>query len=131
VSGGTTSSPVEMIATRGRACTATLVTPAAASSPRSGARSGRPAGTNAAPAATSSSARTSPPPGATGRVTSIVPGIVSAVNSTITTASAPSGSTPPVGIATQPPGLTATVGAAPIRTAPSRSRYDGSPSDAP
>jgi hypothetical protein len=63
-----------------------------------------------------------PLPGATGRVTSIVPGIVSAVFSTITTASAPSGSTPPVGIPTAPPGRTATVGASPIRTAPSRSR---------
>ena len=95
--GGTTSSPVETIATRGRACTGTSVTPAAARSPRSGARSGRPAGTSTAPSATSSSARTSPAPGATGRVTSMVPGIVCAVNSTITTASAPAGSTAPVG----------------------------------
>jgi hypothetical protein len=63
-----------------------------------------------------------PPPGATGRVTSIVPGIVSAVYSTMTTASAPAGITPPVGIATHPPARTSTVGAAPIRTAPSRSR---------
>jgi hypothetical protein len=122
VSGGTTSSPVDRITTRGRACTFTSVTPAAASRPRSGARNGRPPGTSAAPPATSSSARTSPLPGATGRVTSMVPGIVSAVFSTITTASAPSGSTPPVGIATAPPGRTATVGAAPIRTAPTRSR---------
>jgi hypothetical protein len=131
VRGGTTSSPVEMIATRGRACTAMVVTPAAARSPRSGARSGRPAGTSSAPAATSSSARTSPPPGATGRVISIVPGMVSAVYSTMTTASAPSGSTAPVGIATQPPGRTATLGAAPIRTAPTRSRYEGRLSEAP
>ena len=65
----------------------------------------RPAGPGAstAPAATSSSARTSPSPGATGRVTSIVPGMVSAVYSTITTASAPSGSAAPVGIATHVP----------------------------
>ena len=123
VSGGTTSSPVEKIATRGSGVHASRsVTPAAASSPSSAARSGRPAWTSAAPAATSSSARTSPAPGATGRVTSIVPGIVSAVYSTITTASAPGGSTAPVGMATQPPGRTATSGAAPIRTAPSRSR---------
>ena len=53
-------------------------------------------------------------PGATGRVTSIVPGMVSAVYSTITTASAPSGSAAPVGIATHLPCDTATVGAAPI-----------------
>ena len=49
--GSTTSSPVDTIATRGRAWTRTSVTPAAASSPRSCARSGRPAGTSSAPAA--------------------------------------------------------------------------------
>jgi hypothetical protein len=122
VSGGTTSSPVDTIATRGRACTATAVTPAAARSPRCGARSGRPARISTSPAAASSSARTSPDPGATGRVTSIVPGMVSAVYSTITTASAPSGSAAPVGIATHLPCDTTAVGAAPIRTAPARSR---------
>ena len=113
---------METIATRGRACTATAVTPAAARNPSCGARSGRPARTSTSPAAASSSARTSPAPGATGRVTSIVPGMVSAVYSTITTASAPSGSTAPVGMATHLPCDTATVGAAPIRTAPARSR---------
>ncbi len=122
VPGGTTSSPVDTIATRGRRCAEISFTPAAARKPRSGARSGRPAGAKTPPRATSSSARTMPAPGATGLVTSIVPGIVSAVYSTITTASAPSGITPPVGIATQPPGRTATSGSAPIRTAPSRSR---------
>jgi len=49
-------------------------------------------------------------------------GIVSAVCSTITTASAPSGSAAPVGIATHFPCDTTAVGAAPIRTAPARSR---------
>ena len=44
VLGGTISSPVEMIPTRGRACASSSVTPAAASRPRSAARSGRPAG---------------------------------------------------------------------------------------
>ena len=122
VPGGTTSSPVEKIATRGRACTLTLVTPAAASSPRSWARSGRPAGTSSAPAAASSSARTTPSPGATGLTTSIVPGIASCVYSTMTTASAPGGSTPPVGMAATVPGPTVTSGAAPIRTAPVTSR---------
>ena len=122
VSGGTTSSPVEKIVTRGRACTATRVTPAAASMPRSWARSGRPPGTSSAPAAASSSARTTPSPGATGRVTSIVPGIASWVYSTMTTASAPGGSAPPVGMSTAVPGLTAMSGTAPIRTAPATSR---------
>ena len=42
--GGTISSPVETMPTRGRAWAASSVTPAAASSPRSAARSGRPAG---------------------------------------------------------------------------------------
>jgi hypothetical protein len=113
---------VDRIATRGRACTATETTPAAASIPRSEGRSGRAAGTSAAPAATSSSARTTPSPGATGRWTSTVPGIVTAVCSTITTASAPGGSTPPVGISTAAPGATATDGASPIATAPVTSR---------
>ena len=122
VSGGTTSSPVETIATRGRACTATEVTPAAARNPSWGARTGCPPRTSTSPAAASSSARTSPAPGATGLVTSIVPSMVSAVCSTITTASAPSGSTAPVGMATTLPCDTATVGAVPMRTAPARSR---------
>ena len=63
-----------------------------------------------------------PSPGAAGRTTSIVPGIASCVCSTMTTASAPGGSTPPVGIATAPPGATATSGALPIATAPATSR---------
>ena len=42
VAPGTTSSPVETIPTRGRACAAIDVIPAAASSPRSAARSGPP-----------------------------------------------------------------------------------------
>ena len=40
----------------------------------------------------------------------------------MTTASAPSGITPPVGIATALPGATATSGARPIATAPVTSR---------
>ena len=106
VSGGTTSSPVEKIVTTGLLHPVTDVTPAAASMPRSWGRSGRPAGTISAPAFASSSARTTPSPGATGRTTSIVPGIASAVYSTITTASAPGGSTPPVGMVTAAPGPT-------------------------
>ncbi len=63
-----------------------------------------------------------PSPGATGRVTSIVPGIASWVYSTMITASAPGGSTPPVGMLTTVPGPTVTAGPAPIRTAPATSR---------
>ena len=131
VCGGTTSSPVEKIVTTGRACTRTLVTPAAASMPRSWGRSTRPFGMICWPTRASSSARTTPSPGATGRTTSIVPGIASAVYSIITTASAPGGSAPPVGMATAVPGFTVAVGSVPIRTAPVTVRYPGSPSETP
>ena len=117
-SGGTTSSPVEKTVTRGRACTGTAVTPAAASMARSWARSGRPAGTSSAPSAASSSARTTPSPWATGRTTSMVPGMTCWVYSTMTTASAPGGSTPPVGMLTAVPAPTVIAGSAPISTAP-------------
>ena len=113
---------MEKTVTRGRACTLALVTPAAASMPRSWARSGRPAGASSAPAAASSSARTTPSPGATGLTTSIVPGIASCVYSIMTTASAPGGSTPPVGMLATVPGPTVTPGSAPMRTAPATSR---------
>ena len=118
VPGGTTSSPVEKTVTRGRAWTVTPVTPAAASMPRSWARSGRPAGTSSAPGAASSSARTTPSPGATGLTTSMVSAIACCVYSIMTTASAPWGSTPPVGMLATVPGPTATSGSVPIRTAP-------------
>ena len=122
VSGGTTSSPVEKMVTRGRACALTVVTPAAASMARSWARSGRPAGTSSAPGAASSSARTTPSPGATGRTTSTVPGMTCWVYSIMTTASAPGGSTPPVGMVTAVPGPTVTSGSVsitgPISTVP-------------
>jgi len=61
----------------------------------------------------------------------MVPGMASWVYSTMTTASAPAGSTPPVGMAAAVPGPTATSGSAPIRTVPARVRYPGSASDAP
>ena len=73
-----------------------------------GARSGRPADTSSVPRRASSSARTTPSPGATGRRISTVPAIARCVCSTITTASAPAGMTAPVGIATAPPGTTST-----------------------
>ena len=122
VAGGTTSSPVEKTVTAGRACTVTPVTPAAASMARSWARSGRPRGTSSAPAAASSSARTMPSPGATGLTTSMVSAIACCVYSIMTTASAPVGSTPPVGMLATVPGPTVTSGSAPIRTAPATRR---------
>ena len=59
-----------------------------------------------------------PSPGATGLTTSMVPGMTSWVYSTMTTASAPGGSTPPVGMFTAVPAPTVTAGSAPIGTAP-------------
>ena len=48
----------------------------------------------------------------------MVPGMTCWVYSTMTTASAPDGSTPPVGMLTAAPGPTLTPGSAPIGTAP-------------
>ena len=115
VPGGTSSSPVETMATCGRACTGISVSPAAASMPRSWARSGRPAGTSSAPGAASSSARTIPSPGVAGRRTSSSSAVAAWVCSTFTTASAPGGSGAPVAIATAVPGRTSTSGGAPMR----------------
>ena len=116
--------------TRGRACAAIAVIPAAASSPRSAARSGRPAGASTSPGRASSPGCRTPSPGATARSSSTCPGIGSVVCSTITTASAPCGSSPPVGIAIAAPGPTSPSGARPIATAPVTSRNAGSVSDA-
>ncbi len=79
----------------------------------------------------SSSARTMPSPGATGRTTSIVPVIASWVYSIITTASAPSGSAPPVGTAMALWAGRATSAGAPMATLPVRVRYAGIDSEAP
>ena len=101
---GTSSSPVETIATWGRACTGISAIPAAASIPRSCARNGGPAGTSSSPGAASSSARTIPSPGVTGRSTSSNSGVAAWVCSILRTASAPGGSGAPVAIATAVPG---------------------------
>ena len=84
---GTSSSPVETMATRGRACARTSVSPAAASMPRSCARSGRPGRASSVPGAASSSARTIPSPGVAGRRTSISSGVGDWVYSTFRTES--------------------------------------------
>ena len=79
----TSSSPVDTIATRGRAYTGTPTMPAAASIPRSCARSGRPGGASSSPGAASSSARTIPSPGVTGFSTSSSSGVADCVCSTL------------------------------------------------
>jgi hypothetical protein len=61
----------------------------------------------------------------------MVPAIASCVYSIMTTASAPGGTTPPVGMLTAAPGVIATRGSAPISTAPVTCRYPGRPSDTP
>src|SRR5208337_1371324 len=85
----------------------------------------------AAPGAISSPALSTFSPGATGLVTSIVVLSSAEVYSTITTASAPSGSIPPVGTPTALPGSTFTLGGSPMTTSPDVSRRAGRPSDAP
>ena len=72
-----------------------------------------------------------PSPGATPRISSTWPGIGSLVYSTMTTASAPGGSRPPVGIAmTAAPAPTSPSGARPIATSPVSSSRTGSVSAA-
>ena len=102
-SGATNSSPPETIPTRKRRATRTAVTPSATSPPRSWGR-------NSA---------------------SMVAWPTSCVCSTITTASAPSGSMPPVAIRAHSPVPSARFGAWPIKTSSTTSRYAGSPSVAP
>ena len=71
------------------------------------------------------------PPGATGRRTSSAPASTS-VSSTITTASAPRGITPPVAIVTASPGCRSSVGATPQASSSRRSvRRRGAASLAP
>src|SRR5208337_2600757 len=85
----------------------------------------------AAPGAISSPALSTFSPGATGLVTSIVVLSSAEVYSTITTASAPSGSIPPVGTSTAFPGSAWTLGASPMTTTPDVSKRAGRLSDAP
>ena len=97
--GGTSSSPVEMTARRGRRWTSTVAPPVAASRAMAAASQGRPAGSSAAPSATSVPARRTLSPGraasrmATETGSPAVPGSAS-VSSTGTTVSAPGGTSP-------------------------------------
>ena len=128
---GTISSPVEMTAARGLRYTATSVMPSPARRPISWGRSRFPAGITTSPRATSSAVPRTFSPAVTGLVTSIAPSPAGEVYSTITTASAPFGRNPPVGIATAWFLPMATSGSRPIATAPATSRNAGMESEAP
>ena len=108
-SAGTSSSPVERMATRGRRCTETVVRPRPASTPRSWGRSRWPAARIRSPGRQSSPARMTFSPGATGRNTATVVGSSRRVYSTMTTASALSGNSPPVQMRAAWPGPRARV----------------------
>src|ERR671918_566467 len=130
VPGSTSSSPVDRIPTLARGIARTEPSPDDATSPRSAAKSRFPAGTSTSPA------RTSWPAGRTNR-----PGCTGARNSTRsasrivcsrgTTASAPEGTTPPVGTATASPPPTSASAGDPIRTAPAGRRAAGRSGAAP
>src|ERR1043166_1301414 len=109
------SSPVDRIATRGCATTETRAIPIAASTPVSREVSTSRARSTVSPCATSGPAKLMLRPGVSAFVTtSASPSIE--VCSTIRTASAPRGMTPPVGIAIALPGPTVALGTAPIAT---------------
>ena len=132
VAGGTTSSPVETIADARalRARRARSRRPRPAARGRRRAAAGRPA-RGRRPGGPPRPGCSTPSPGATPRSSSTWPGIGSVVCSTITTASAPCGSRPPVGIAIAAPGPDLAVrGTRPSTTAPASSRNAGSVSAA-
>ena len=128
---GTTSSPVEMMATRGARRTATSFCPKEASRPISCGRSLRPAGMMQSPAAASSSRMTTWSPGAWVRVSSTMLPPAGREYSTMTTQSAPSGSMPPVRMRAHWPGWRLMSGTAPMGQSPTHSSRAGEPSCAP
>ena len=128
---GTTSSPVEMTATTGRAKTSNSAEPRAASRPSSCGRSRVPRVSSVSPLPTSSAGPMRFCCGATARVTSIVDSSIGSVCSTITTASAPGGTMPPVRIRAACPGFTPTSALLPISTSPTTVKSAGAESDAP
>ncbi len=70
-------------------------------------------------------------PAATGRTASIMEASTPRVFSTMTTASAPSGSMPPVWISAASPGASFSPAGCPMATSPASLRYAGRPSVAP
>src|SRR5690606_14334767 len=124
-SGETSSSPLEMMATTGRRNTHGAVHPTAAKAPTSWGRSRWPERSTTRPAATSAPAGSTFSPGRTGAKTLTAAGSppspappAGSLLSTGSTASAPAGNMPPVGIQTASPGPTFTEGASPMRTCP-------------
>ena len=129
--GSTNSSPVGRIATLGRRWTSTDVTPTPASAPTSWLLRRAPARRINSPSFMSSPTPRTFSPTAAGRLTSRVSSSGAVVNSSITTASAPSGTMPPVRMRAASPRPTENSGAAPIGTWPTISRYAGIASLAP
>ena len=128
--GSTISSPVEMIATRGRRTTRAAPRPIAASTPVSREVRIVPPRRTSSPRLMSVPAKLTPEPGVTGRETSNRP-LSTRACSTITTASAPRGSHAPVAIGVAEPGPTAYRGSIPVATSSSLKRNAfGEPSEA-
>ena len=128
--GGTSSSPVEMTATRGRRWTDAEACPVAASRPIAAGSSARPRSNRSKPAATSVPARRTFAPVLAAARISTVAGISDApagasVSSTGTTVSAPGGIIAPVMIRSAVPGSTAASGARPAGTSPRTRRTTG------
>ncbi len=132
VSAGTSSSPVLMMAITGRRCTSTDVTPSPASSPSSWGLSNLPASSTLLLALTSSPFSITFSRGETLLETSMVRLSIASVYSTITTASAPTGSSPPVQIfAACPDFISRPSGEVPMATSPMTSNSAGCDSEAP
>ena len=102
--GAMISSPVERIATIGLRQTLTCATPIAASTPVSRLVSSWPRRSTVSPAVMSVPANDTPLPAVTARAMRSSPAALSPACSTITTASAPRGTMPPVAINTASPG---------------------------
>ena len=130
VAAGTTSSPVETMLTCGRHVRLDRRDPGRSEQPEVG-RAQRAARGDEQVARTGLLARTQHPVAGRDPAQQLhVTGIGSVVCSTITTASAPCGSSPPVGIVIAAPGPTSPSGVRPMTTAPVTSRNAGSVSDA-
>jgi hypothetical protein len=129
--GSMISSPVEMIATRGRRQTSTDAAPIAASVPVSRLVSVSPRRRTVSPAEMSVPAKLTPKPGVTAlRTTNSLSSI--SVFSTITTASAPRGTMPPVAMVTAVPAPISIVGTTAVaKTSSSSFKRRGSSSVAP
>ncbi len=121
--GGVSSSPVVMTATEGRRVTSTVVFPREASIPITGGVTSVPDRKSDWPGTTSLPAGRMFCPTRGARLNTMVSSDSCSVHSSGTTASAPSGMGAPVRIWMQTPGVTASRGQVPARTAPAvRSR---------